>query len=110
MARSPSVDNSGAGACGCYSPRPTLLLYYKPVDKHGSPTGVGPEAVQRPSMPRMAFAHHRLESLPPQSGRYTSSAWKAEIGVMMPYIEEMSPIFAKNRCASVWIPSLSTVS
>jgi hypothetical protein len=31
-----SVDNSGAGACGSYSPRPTLVLDSKPVEKHGS--------------------------------------------------------------------------
>jgi hypothetical protein len=31
-----SVDNGGAGACGSYSPRPTLVLDEKPDGKHGS--------------------------------------------------------------------------
>jgi hypothetical protein len=31
-----SVDNGAAGACGSYSPRPTLVLDEKPVEKHGS--------------------------------------------------------------------------
>ena len=30
------VDNGAAGACGSYSPRPTLVLDSKPVEKHGS--------------------------------------------------------------------------
>ena len=31
-----SVDDSDAGTCGSYSPRPTLVLHEKPVRKHGS--------------------------------------------------------------------------
>src|SRR3954453_6976035 len=31
-----SVDNSRAGVCGGYSPRPTLVLDEEPVEKHGS--------------------------------------------------------------------------
>jgi hypothetical protein len=29
-------DTESAGACGSYSPEPTLVLDEKPVDKHGS--------------------------------------------------------------------------
>ncbi|HTF66216.1 MAG TPA: hypothetical protein VK638_26380 [Edaphobacter sp.] len=30
-----SLENSGAGVCGSYSPQPTLVLDMKPVEKHG---------------------------------------------------------------------------
>ena len=33
-------ENSAAGFCGSHSPRPTLVLDAKPVEKHGSEVNV----------------------------------------------------------------------